>query len=90
MVEEPSHVQQLYLNHVCKIGLKKTVLFSFSCLKNPYKKSAKKENFDATPEWNGKMRVENQKKKLESEKTLIYAQKPRLKNAVQEFHLRMG
>ncbi len=27
MVEEPSHVKQLYLNHVCKIGLNTSLLF---------------------------------------------------------------
>jgi hypothetical protein len=27
MVEEPSHVKQLSLNHVCKIGLNQTVLY---------------------------------------------------------------
>jgi hypothetical protein len=36
---------------------------------------------------NGKMRLENKAKTLESEKTRVYyAQKTRLKNAVQEFH----
>jgi hypothetical protein len=33
MVEEPSHVKQLSLNHVCKIGLKGQVIISPSYLK---------------------------------------------------------
>ncbi len=58
--------------------LKKPILFSG--LKNPYKKIRETRKLESIREYHfveRKMRVENQKK-LESEKTRVYAQKPRL------------
>ncbi len=67
---------------------KKTILFSG--FKNPYKKSAKQEDsslFMNSILKNEEMRAENQTK-IESEKTSVYAQKPRLnilsKNSISE------
>ncbi len=64
--------------------LKKTILYSG--FKNTYKKSAKQENsslFMNSILKNGKMRVENSI----LIRPRVYAQKPRLKNVVKEFHL---
>ncbi len=55
--------------------------YSSPGFKIPLKKSAKQENsslFMKSILYNGKIRVENQSKP-ESEKTRVYAQKPRLK-----------
>jgi hypothetical protein len=59
--------------------LKKTILFSG--FKNPYQKSAKQEDsslFMNSILKNEEMRAENQTK-VETEKTQVYAQEPRLK-----------
>jgi hypothetical protein len=62
--------------------LKKTILFSG--FENPYKKSAKQENSSLFILQNGKPDINSNPRKAETQKT----QKPRLKYAVQEFHLR--
>jgi hypothetical protein len=43
MVEEPSHVKKLSLNHVCKIGLKKFLISYFCFFKKMFSSNAKKE-----------------------------------------------
>ncbi len=54
----------------------------YSSFNNPYKKICETRKLESIHEWHfavRKMTVENQRQKVESEKTRVYAQKPRLK-----------
>jgi hypothetical protein len=46
MVREPSHVKQLSLNHVCKIGL-------INCLANTYESSLNVDDYSDVLHYNG-------------------------------------